>query len=112
MNATVITTGPGESIQELPLREPMELLHDAPVQERHDGEPAAEHEQPCGREVQEYFPEHPHGCRPSETRREPRWPRRDEQRRGRCRRTCAGACEQGNEPRSHENPDDLSRRPG
>jgi len=70
----------GDRVEELPLREPMELLDDAAVQERHDREPAAEHEESCGGEVREYFPEHPHGCRPSQTRRKPRWPRRDEQR--------------------------------
>ena len=43
----------GHGVEELPLGEPAVLLHHAAVQERHDGEPAAEHEQPGRREVHE-----------------------------------------------------------
>ena len=54
MNATVITTGPGviiatgDRVEELLLGEPVALDHHAAVQERHDGEAAAEHDEPRG----------------------------------------------------------------
>src|SRR6266702_679261 len=72
--------GDGHGIEELPLGEPAILLHHAPVQKRHDGEPAPEDEQPRGGEVPEDLPEHAYGCHPTEPRDEPRRPRRDEER--------------------------------
>src|SRR5207244_4667763 len=36
--------GDGDGIEELPVREPVEALDDAAVEERHDGEPASEDE--------------------------------------------------------------------
>ena len=64
MKPAVMMTGPGviihrHGVEELPVVEPGERLDHAPVQERHDGQPAAEDERPRRREVPPDGPEHP-----------------------------------------------------
>jgi hypothetical protein len=60
MNATVMTTGPrgdhrdGHGVEELLFRQPAELLDNAPVEEGHDRQPAAEHERSGLREEQQH----------------------------------------------------------
>ena len=64
MKATVMTTGPGrdhrdrDGVEELPLGEPVELVHDAAVEERDDGQAAAEDERAGLGEVRADPPEH------------------------------------------------------
>ena len=98
----------GDGVEELPLRQPAELVHHAAVQERHDGESAAEHEGAGLGEVPRDLPEPSSGagpCSPVTSHGH------DGQRGRRGRRPAQQVRGEPDDAAEHEQPDDLRLGP-
>src|SRR5256884_84075 len=108
---TTLFRSNGHGIDELPLGEPVELADYSPVQERHDREPAPEHEEAGASEIRKDLPEHSHRRGASETASETRSDRQKRER-GRRRSRPSSSEQHRHEPAHQEDPDDLGLGPG
>src|SRR2546429_467623 len=108
---TTLFRSNGHGIDELPLCEPVELADYSPVQERHDREPAPEHEEAGASEIRKDLPEHSHRRGASETASETRSDRQKRER-GRRRSRPPSSEQHRHDPAHQEDPDDLGLGPG